>query len=90
MVDTEKLAAIGYCFGGMPALDLARSGAPLIDVVTFHGALGTPQSRERQEHQGARVGAARRRRSDRERAGRRQPSKKFFTGVPRPAAHETW
>ncbi len=42
MVDTAKLAAIGYCFGGMPALDLARSGAPLIDVVTFHGALGTP------------------------------------------------
>jgi dienelactone hydrolase len=42
MVDTSKLAAIGYCFGGAPALDLARSGAPLIDVVTFHGALGTP------------------------------------------------
>ncbi len=42
MVDTTKLAAIGYCFGGMPALDLARSGAPLIDVVTFHGSLGTP------------------------------------------------
>jgi dienelactone hydrolase len=42
MVDTSKLAAIGYCFGGMPALDLARSGAPLIDVVVFHGSLGTP------------------------------------------------
>jgi dienelactone hydrolase len=42
MVDTSKLAAIGYCFGGAPALDLARSGAPLVDVVTFHGALGTP------------------------------------------------
>ena len=38
MVDTSKLAAIGYCFGGAPALDLARSGAPLVDVVTFHGA----------------------------------------------------
>jgi dienelactone hydrolase len=42
MVDGSKLAALGYCFGGMPALDLARSGAPLIDVVVFHGALGTP------------------------------------------------
>ena len=42
MVDASKIAAIGYCFGGMPALDLARSGAPLVDVVTFHGALGTP------------------------------------------------
>ncbi|MGA7789093.1 MAG: dienelactone hydrolase family protein [Xanthobacteraceae bacterium] len=42
MVDTTKIAAIGYCFGGAPALDLARSGAPLVDVVTFHGALGTP------------------------------------------------
>jgi dienelactone hydrolase len=42
MVDTSKLAAIGYCFGGAPALDLARSGAPLVDVVTFHGSLTTP------------------------------------------------
>ncbi|HEY2534602.1 MAG TPA: dienelactone hydrolase family protein [Xanthobacteraceae bacterium] len=42
MVDTSKLAAIGYCFGGAPALDLARSGAPLVDVVTFHGSLATP------------------------------------------------
>lgn len=41
-VDTSKLAAIGYCFGGAPALDLARNGAPLVDVVTFHGALPTP------------------------------------------------
>ena len=42
MSDASKLAAIGYCFGGMPALDLARSGAPLVDVVVFHGSLGTP------------------------------------------------
>jgi dienelactone hydrolase len=41
MVDAGKLVAIGYCFGGMAALDLARSGVPLIDVVTFHGSLGT-------------------------------------------------
>ena len=42
MVDTGKLAAIGYCFGGAPALDLARSGAALVDVVVFHASLGTP------------------------------------------------
>lgn len=41
-VDTAKMAAIGYCFGGAGALDLARSGAPLVDTVTFHGALPTP------------------------------------------------
>jgi dienelactone hydrolase len=42
MVDTTKLAAIGYCFGGAPALDLGRSGAPLVDIVAFHGSLDTP------------------------------------------------
>jgi len=42
MVDPQKLAAVGYCFGGAPALDLGRSGAPLVDIVTFHGVLSTP------------------------------------------------
>ncbi len=42
MVDKTKLAAIGYCFGGAGALDLARSGAPLKAVVTFHGFLTSP------------------------------------------------
>lgn len=42
MVDTSKLAAIGYCFGGAGALDLARSGAPLAITVTFHGDLTSP------------------------------------------------
>jgi dienelactone hydrolase len=42
MVDASKIAAVGYCFGGAPALDLARSGAPLVDIVTFHGSLATP------------------------------------------------
>lgn len=40
--DKSRLAAIGYCFGGMGALELARSGAPLKAVVTFHGALNNP------------------------------------------------
>jgi len=42
MVDAAKLAAIGYCFGGGAALDLARGGAPLKATVTFHGFLTSP------------------------------------------------
>ena len=42
LVNTSKLAAIGYCFGGAGALDLARSGAPLAITVTFHGDLTSP------------------------------------------------
>ena len=40
-VDASKLFAVGYCFGGTTALELARSGAPLAGVVTFHGGLAT-------------------------------------------------
>ena len=40
-VDTTHIAGIGYCFGGAVVLDLARAGAPLATVVTFHGALAT-------------------------------------------------
>ncbi|MFG3692844.1 dienelactone hydrolase family protein [Stutzerimonas stutzeri] len=39
--DTDKLAAVGYCFGGKVVLDMARQGAPLNGVVSFHGALAT-------------------------------------------------
>lgn len=42
-VDRTKLAAIGYCFGGKVALELARSGADLAAVVSFHGSLGTAE-----------------------------------------------
>lgn len=38
----QPLAAIGYCFGGTVALELARSGAALAGVVGFHGGLATP------------------------------------------------
>ncbi len=41
-VDSKKLAAIGYCFGGTTALELARSGADVRGVVSFHGGLGSP------------------------------------------------
>lgn len=42
MVDPRRVAAIGYCFGGSAALELARSGADVAGVVTFHGGLDTP------------------------------------------------
>lgn len=41
-VDKSKIAAIGYCFGGTTALELARGGATLVAVVSFHGGLSTP------------------------------------------------
>ena len=37
-----QVAVIGYCFGGTGALELARDGAALKGVVTFHGGLSTP------------------------------------------------
>lgn len=43
MVDAERIAAIGYCFGGLCALDLARSAAHGVrGVVSFHGLLDPP------------------------------------------------
>lgn len=41
-VDPAKVAAIGYCFGGGVALELARSGADILGAVSFHGNLDTP------------------------------------------------
>ncbi len=41
-VDPSRVAAQGYCFGGGVALELARSGANLAGVVSFHGNLDTP------------------------------------------------
>lgn len=41
-VDTSRVAAIGYCFGGTTVLELARSGADVQGVVSFHGGLDTP------------------------------------------------
>ena len=39
--DKDKIAAIGYCFGGGVVLNAARQGVPLAGVVSFHGALAT-------------------------------------------------
>jgi dienelactone hydrolase len=41
-VDPKRIAAIGYCFGGTTVLELARSGADIAAVVSFHGGLDTP------------------------------------------------
>ena len=38
-VDREKIAAVGYCFGGGVVLNMARAGEDLDAVVTFHGSL---------------------------------------------------
>jgi dienelactone hydrolase len=41
-VDAKRVAAIGYCFGGTTVIELARSGADVAGVVSFHGALDSP------------------------------------------------
>jgi dienelactone hydrolase len=45
-VDGNKLAVIGYCFGGSTALTLANSGADIKAAVSFHGALPVPTETE--------------------------------------------
>lgn len=42
-VDGSRVAAIGYCFGGLCVLDMARAGADLRGVVSFHGLLSPPE-----------------------------------------------
>lgn len=41
-VDDTKIAAMGFCFGGLCVLDLARTGEDIKGVVSFHGLLGAP------------------------------------------------
>ncbi|MDT8447316.1 MAG: dienelactone hydrolase family protein [bacterium] len=43
----EKVAAIGYCFGGSVVLEMARQGAPLVAVASFHGGLMTPSKAQK-------------------------------------------
>tara|TARA_R110001599_G_scaffold353231_1_gene590986 strand:- start:64825 stop:65544 length:720 start_codon:yes stop_codon:yes gene_type:complete len=43
-VDPASAAAIGYCFGGLSVLDLARSGSDVRGVVSFHGLFSPPEN----------------------------------------------
>lgn len=42
--DADRIAALGYCFGGLSALDLARSGARLKAAISVHGAYSRPST----------------------------------------------
>lgn len=48
LTERNKIAAIGYCFGGGTVLELARSGADVAGVVSFHGNLDTPNPKDAQ------------------------------------------
>ncbi len=52
LADPGRIAAIGYCFGGGVALELARSGAEIAGVVSFHGNLDTPNPSDAQNIKG--------------------------------------
>lgn len=41
-VDSKKMLAAGYCFGGTAALELGRAGADVLGIVSFHGGLSNP------------------------------------------------
>ncbi len=45
-VDASKTAAIGFCFGGLCVLDLARTGASIQGAVSFHGLLEPPGNQD--------------------------------------------
>jgi len=44
--DSDRVAAIGYCFGGTGVLELARAGTEIAGVVSFHGGLGAGEGLE--------------------------------------------
>jgi len=43
LCDPKRIAAMGYCFGGTTALEMARAGGDLRGVASFHGNLSTPE-----------------------------------------------
>ena len=46
-VDPQRIAAIGFCFGGLCVLELARSGADVKAIVSYHGLLTTSMPAQR-------------------------------------------
>ena len=46
LVDSKKIAAMGYCFGGTTVLELARGGYEIVAAASFHGALSSPVASE--------------------------------------------
>ncbi len=52
ITDKERLAAIGYCFGGATVMQLAYAGADLDAVVSFHGSLPLPNENEAENFKG--------------------------------------
>ncbi|HWU42557.1 MAG TPA: dienelactone hydrolase family protein [Bdellovibrio sp.] len=42
-VDPKHIVVMGYCFGGLGALELGRNGTPLAGIASFHGALSNPK-----------------------------------------------
>lgn len=51
-VNAKKIVVMGYCFGGMGALELARSGVPLAGIVSFHGGLSNPTPQDAKKIKG--------------------------------------
>ncbi len=52
MVDTERMGAIGYCFGGATVMQMAYAGANLKGVVSFHGSLPVPTPEQAKQIKG--------------------------------------
>lgn len=51
-VDAKHIVAMGYCFGGTTALELARSGADLVGTASFHGGLSNPNPQDTRQIRG--------------------------------------
>lgn len=49
LVDKKRVAAIGFCFGGLTVIELLRSGTPVRGVVSFHGVLGNAMGEHKAE-----------------------------------------